>query len=136
VSETFAWKSDYSVQISQFDKQHQTLFQTVNELQQAMSEGHGKDVVGKILQRLIDYTATHFSAEEIVMEKNGFPGLIAHRGEHRALVDQVLKFQKDFLSGKPGVAATLMPFLQKWLHDHIMQTDKKYAAFLNAKGIH
>ncbi len=48
----------------------------------------------------------------------------------------MLKFQKDFQAGKPGVTTSLMPFLQKWLCNHIMQTDKKYGPFLNEKGIH
>ena len=124
------------MQIEQFDKQHQTLFHMVNQLHQAMSEGHGKDVVGRVLQQLIDYTATHFRSEEALMEKHGFPGLAAHRSDHKALVEQVLKFQKEFQAGKPGVATTLMPFLQKWLREHIMQTDRKYSEFLNQKGIH
>jgi len=123
------------VQVSRFDREHQMLFQTVNELHEALSKGQGKDVVGKVLDRLLDYTASHFVAEEAAMEKSGFPGLGSHRAEHRALVEQVLKFQNDFQLGKVGVAAALMPFLQNWLHDHIMQTDKKYGPFLNEKGI-
>ena len=40
------------------------------------------------------------------------------------------------MEGKPGVAASLMPFLQKWLLDHTMHSDKEYDPFLNEKGIH
>jgi hemerythrin HHE cation binding domain-containing protein len=64
------------------------------------------------------------------------PGTQAHKGEHKALVEQVLEFQKDFEAGKPGVAVALMQFLQKWLCHHIMETDKKYGPFLNEKGFH
>jgi hemerythrin len=132
----FQWTEKYAVQVADLDRQHQTLFGTVNELHEALGAGRGKDVVGKILQRLIDYTATHFAAEEAAMEKSGFPELRSHKAEHKAMAEQVLKFQKDFQNGKSGVASALMPFLQKWLHDHLMQTDKKYGSFLNEKGIH
>ena len=130
------WNETYSVQVTHIDQQHQTLFNTINELHEALRAGHGKDVVGKILQRLIDYTASHFAAEEAMLERNGYPELAAHRAAHHALVAQVLKFQKDFAAGNTGMAVQLMQFLQKWLSEHIQNTDKKYGAFLNAKGIH
>jgi hemerythrin len=132
----FRWTEAYAVHVASFDRQHQTLFRTVDDLYEALRAGHGQDAVGRILQRLIDYTTAHFAAEEAAMEQNGYSELRAHKAEHRGLVEQVLKFQKDYQDGKPGVAVALMPFLQKWLHDHIMQTDKKYGPFLNEKGVH
>ena len=132
----FEWTEMYAVKVAGFDRQHRTLFRTVNELNEALRAGHGKEIVGKVLQRLIEYTASHFAQEEAAMEKHGYPGLGAHQAEHKALVEQVLKFQKDFDAGKSSVTVALMPFLQKWLCNHIMQTDKKYGPFLNEKGIH
>jgi hemerythrin len=52
-----------------------------------------------------------FAAEGAALEKNGFPELRSHKAEHKALAEQVLKFQKDFRDGKPGVAPAVMPFL-------------------------
>ena len=132
----FQWEEMYSVQVASFDRQHQGLFRATNELNEALLAGCGKDVAGKILQRLIDYTASHFAAEEAAMNMTGYPELEAHQAEHRALVEQVVKFQEDFHADKPGVAVALMQFLQKWLCHHIMETDKKYGPFLNEKGIH
>jgi hemerythrin len=132
----FQWEEMYSVQVASFDRQHRGLFRAANELNEALLAGCGKDVAGKILQRLIDYTASHFAAEEVAMNMTGYPELGAHQAEHKALVEQVLKFQEDFQAGKPGVAVALMQFLQKWLCHHIMETDMKYGPFLNEKGIH
>ena len=129
------WNESYSVQVTSLDQQHQTLFRTINELHGAMRAGHGKDLLGKMLQRLIDYTGSHFAAEEAIIEKNGYPELAARRTAHQALVKQVLKFQKDFEAGAPVAAVDLMQFLQKWLNEHIQNTDKKYGPFLNEKGI-
>jgi hypothetical protein len=58
------------------------------------------------------------------MEKNGFPGLNSHKAEHKAMTEQLLKFQNDLQAGKLGVPTALMPFLQKWLHDHLLETRK------------
>lgn len=78
MSATFQWKDSYSVKVAALDNQHKKLFDLVNELHVAMSQGHGKDVAGDVLRRLIDYTVHHFSAEETLMQKHNFPGLIAH----------------------------------------------------------
>ena len=130
------WTDEYSVHIARFDQEHQMLFKMVNDLHEASKAGHGTDIVGDILDRLIAYTAKHFAAEEEMMEKNGFPGLAEHRREHQALVEQVLQFQKDLGKGKLMVAVSVMTFLKSWLTDHIHNTDKKYGVFLNKKGIH
>lgn len=53
--------------------QHKKLVSMVNEMYQAMSQGKGNDVVGKVLNDLIAYTRTHFAAEEKLMQTNGYP---------------------------------------------------------------
>jgi hemerythrin len=39
------------------------LFEIVSELYTAMRSGHGKDMAGEVLDRLIEYTDKHFAAE-------------------------------------------------------------------------
>ena len=80
---TFHWSDKYAVQVSTFDRQHQMLFQTVNELHEALGKGQGKMVVGDVLKRLINYTATHFAAEESAMERTRFPGRPTRRSTRR-----------------------------------------------------
>jgi hemerythrin len=38
----------YAVQVTDFDRQHQSLFRIMNELHEALGAGRGKHVVGKI----------------------------------------------------------------------------------------
>jgi len=136
MSKLFSWTEKYEVKVAKLDHEHQTLFKTVNELDEALAAGKGRDVVAGVLKKLIDYTATHFQDEEAIMAKHSFPGLAAHRVEHQKLVEEVLKFQADYSAGKHDVAITLMPFLQNWLKNHILHTDKKYSQFLNEHGVH
>jgi hemerythrin-like metal-binding protein len=70
MSTTFQWKENYSVKIVALDNHHQKRFELVKELHQAMGSGNGKDVVGDILCRVIEYTAHHFTAEDKLMEKH------------------------------------------------------------------
>ncbi len=132
----FQWNDSYSVKVAAMDDQHKRLFEIIHELYTAMRAGHGKDVVGEVLGRLIKYTVEHFAAEEKLMEKNGYPNLAAHRIEHKALTDKVTAFKKEFDAGKGTLSLELMTFLQDWLTKHIQSIDKKYGAFLSAKGVH
>ncbi len=132
----FQWTAKYSVKVDDMDVQHKRLFEIIHELYSAMREGHGKEVVGEVLRRLIDYTVQHFTAEEKLMEQNGYSQLVAHRIEHRALTDKVVAFKKDFDAGSAAVSLELMTFLQDWLTHHIQTTDQKYGDFLNSKGVH
>lgn len=132
----FQWNASYSVKVSAMDAQHKQLFVIIQELYSAMRSGHGKDVAGGVLKRLIDYTVKHFAEEEKLMEKHAYPQLSQHLAEHRALVNKVVAFKKDFDAGGASVTPELMTFLQKWLTDHIQSVDNKYGDFLNAHGVH
>ncbi|MGA3092152.1 MAG: bacteriohemerythrin [Terriglobales bacterium] len=135
MSAPFAWNASYSVKVEAMDAQHRRLFEIISELFTAMRSGHGKDIAGHVLQRLIDYTVQHFAAEEKLMEKNGYPGLAPHKGEHKILTEKVLAFKKDFEAGIVSITPDLMKFRQNWLTNHIQTVDHKYGDFLNAKGV-
>jgi len=130
----FQWQDSYSVKVLAMDNQHKKLFDLVNELHDAMCSGHGRDVAGDILRRLIDYTVQHFSAEEALLERYRFPGLAAHRAEHKALTSKVHEFKKEFDAGTCDVIR-LAKFLRYWLKDHIQNVDQRYGDFLNGHGV-
>jgi hemerythrin len=129
------WGDKYSVGVREFDKQHQRLVEMINALHDAMSVGKGKDVLGTILEELIQYTANHFAAEERFMHSYRFQGYAAHKAEHEKLTTKVLDFQKDFAAGKIGVTVILMGFLRDWLTHHILESDKKYAVCLQTQPV-
>lgn len=79
---TFHWTEAYSVNISLLDKQHQKLFDTVNELDQALRAGQGNAAVEPVLDKLVEYALVHFAAEESLMKRQDFPGLPTHRTQH------------------------------------------------------
>jgi hemerythrin-like metal-binding protein len=135
MSNLFQWNNDYSVKVTAMDNQHKKLFELVNELHSAMSKGHGKDITGDVLRRLIDYTVEHFTAEEKLMAKYEYPALAVHRVEHQALTDKVLAFKKEFEAGTGNVTLELMTFLQQWLKNHIQTVDQRYGDFLNTHGV-
>ncbi len=136
MASAFAWKETYSVHVAALDRQHQQLFSLIAELNDALAAGKGNAIVATILEQLVDYTVSHFAAEEKLMERYGFPGLEEHRCKHRALTEQVNGLIQDFKAGNVGVSVSLMLFLRSWLKDHILGTDQLYSNYLNDKGVH
>jgi hemerythrin len=131
----FRWTDAYKVNVAILDQQHQGLFDTVNELEQAMRVGEGNGAVDKILDKLMTYAGLHFTAEESLMERHEFPGLSTHRIQHELFRKKMIFFLEKQRTAKAGVAVELLLFLQTWLKKHVLKTDKLYSAFLNARGV-
>jgi hemerythrin len=132
----FTWNSSYSVGVATIDQQHQQLMTLINELNEAMLQGKGRQMVGDILGKLIRYTGTHFADEEKLLMDHDYPEYAEHKAKHTKMVGKVKPLQQDVDAGKMTVSADVMKFLQDWLDKHIKGTDMKYGPFLNAKGIH
>jgi hemerythrin len=131
----FEWRNEFSVQIGSVDAQHRMLFGIANELYSAMTAGQGRVVVAGILDRLVQYTKTHFAHEERLMRLHGYPGFAAHKTQHDALTAKVVKFQTDFQEGKVNMSVELLQFLKTWLESHIKGTDQQYSPFLRSKAV-
>ena len=129
------WNDSFSVNVVKIDQEHQKLFEMVNDLTDAMKAGHGKDVLGDILNGLISYTASHFQLEEKYFQQVKYPDAAAHKKEHVEFVNKVTDFKKEFDEGRATVSVNILQFLSKWLQNHIKGTDQKYSSFLNEKGI-
>jgi hemerythrin len=132
----FSWGPSFEVGIMQIDSQHKKLVDMVNQLYEAMSQGHGGKVLGKILSELVSYTAVHFKAEEKLMQEHGYPEFNEHKAKHDAMNKKVMDLKRQFDSGKGDVLTNSVGiFLKDWLTKHIKGTDMKYAPFLKQKGV-
>lgn len=129
------WNDNFSVNVTMIDHDHKKLVAMINELTDAMKAGHGKDVLGKILDELIQYTATHFQREEKYFQQIKYPDAVAHKREHSDFVKKVAEFKKEFDAGRVTVSVNILQFLSKWLQHHIRVSDQKYSKFFNENGI-
>ena len=131
-----AWSSVFSVGVTEIDNQHKKLVDMANRLNDAMKAGQGKEAIGKVLNELVSYTATHFAYEERLMDQHKYPMSPEHKQEHKDLVKTVLDFKAKFEKGDAALTAEIMTFLRDWLTKHIMNSDKKFGKDLNTKGVH
>lgn len=130
------WNEKMSVGVAEIDLEHKKLVSMLNNLYDGMQSGKGKEVLGKVLDDLIAYTASHFAHEERLFAQTGYPAAVAHTAEHTALTKQALDVQAKYKAGATGtLSMEVLSFLKNWLVNHIQGSDKKYGPHLNAKGI-
>ncbi len=90
------WSEKLVTGVKECDEQHKKLVSLVNELYDAMKQGKGKEVIDKALDELVKYASYHFTTEETLMSKYGFPELSAHKREHENFKAKI----KEFLDKK------------------------------------
>ncbi|MBT2972179.1 MAG: bacteriohemerythrin [Candidatus Thiodiazotropha sp. (ex Ctena orbiculata)] len=131
----FIWDAKFSVGITEIDRQHKALMDMANELKFELDGKRSIKTARRILKGLIDYTATHFSYEEQLMDQTRYGEAEVHKELHRKLVDDVMKYNERIDQGDEKVLGELMAFIKGWLIEHIQKTDKKLGAHLQQTGL-
>lgn len=124
------WSQAYATGHTEVDEQHQRLFRMINDLHDAIGQGHGRDAMGPVLQALSAYTLEHFTTEEGLMRLTHYPGLPAHIAKHDALAREVNEYVVRFSEGYLTIPHTLSRFLADWLKHHIQEEDMAFIAWL------
>ena len=141
----FEWDDSYSVGVAKIDRQHRRLIGLINELYEAMQQGHGPNTLTStvneletmvsVLDELMDYSYYHFSTEEEYMIEYAYPEYDEHKRAHGRFVERIQAFKRDFDEGKALLSMEIVQFLQDWWKKHIVDVDKKYGPFFNEKGL-
>lgn len=128
------WSDDLKVNILSIDKQHEQLVKMIKGLDEAMRQGKGRENLTVLIKNLISYSSSHFKTEEDYFERFEYPEAGAHKKEHSEFAKKVNAFKEDFEKGNVGLSIQVMNFLCDWLKNHIKGSDRKYGAYLIAKG--
>jgi methyl-accepting chemotaxis protein len=135
IPDLIKWNDRIAVKVKVFDAQHKKLINIINKLHRSMKTRQTGAAIGAILTELVEYTKTHFKAEEDAMRKHGYPGLAAQQRQHRDLIEQVSEARKKMATGNAMLSMEVMEFLKNWLISHIQGSDREYGPFFNSKGI-
>jgi len=125
------WDESLSVGVKSMDSQHQAMLQMLNELYDAMMEDNALGVTGPLLHRLVEYTKTHFSSEEQLMEACGYINLAAHHARHLELIEEVEKYIASYEREDLFMPIPLLHFLRDWIATHIQKEDRDYGPWVN-----
>ena len=135
LSKVLEWDDSFATGVAKFDQQQMKLFDMVNELHDAMQKKRSKEAIGSILNRLIEYTGSHFAQEEEAFRIARYPDELQHKQHHSKLVGQVLELHAKFNSGEALLTHSVIEFLQDWLINHIKGVDKLYGPCLSRNVI-
>ena len=105
------------------DAQHQVLF----EILDLVSEP-GCDTT--VLDKLRDYTETHFSLEELYMLELDYPGREDHIRAHDKFREEIDRLLHEGEAHDPQFMAIISTFLTEWLTRHVFGIDKKLEDYI------
>ncbi|MGE8537981.1 MAG: bacteriohemerythrin [Acinetobacter sp.] len=118
------WNESYNIGIDVIDKQHRQILDYINALEEIRGTGQ-RDRIKEVLNDLIDYTQSHFSFEENLLEQVSYQYLPSHRGIHELFVKRLNDYRLKFEQGE-SIENDLYRLLSKWLINHIQHDDQDY----------
>jgi len=132
----FTWRDGFSIQVAQMDSHHKRLIEIANAIIEHLHGDVDCESLAAAFLALLDYAHYHFAAEEKLMALYDYPGAQGHRNEHDDLVLEVGEYRERVLGGYLPDQAGFVDFFESGMMRHILNEDRKYGAFLNAKGVY
>jgi hemerythrin len=122
------WNDSYLLGIDEIDKQHKMIFKLANSIS---SKNTQAEIASSVLE-LYKYTRTHFSDEELIMEKVGYPDLNKHKEMHNKIINNLNAISATQLRENDSIEK-LKIFAMRWIAQHVMVHDKKFIIFYQNK---
>lgn len=138
VQELLVWDDSYETGVAEIDEQHMILVHTLNEASVKLADNAGIEQLEQITQDLLAYALYHFETEETLMQEYGYvegspQDAAMHLEQHRSFSAKVVAVRDSIKAGNPIAPADLLSFLNQWLINHILNTDKRLATYLIAQ---
>lgn len=129
------WSDEFKLGLPAIDADHKELLEVCNQFLAAVQAGQPVDELTRILDTMILRTRAHFLAEERMLDRHGYPGLVVHKAEHDRLLLQAEALRGRFADTAQQEEMSRLTmetanFLQTWLLDHIRTNDRPYRPFL------
>jgi len=127
------WQDSLSIGVLEIDIQHKLLFDKFNAFLDACQAETESDGIYRLFWFLEAYTVTHFTEEEKLMQRVGYPDYLKHRERHLAFAAEVGKLKERLKSEgpTPSLVWTISTFISSWLIEHISNTDRAIGRFVN-----
>ncbi|MBT6703144.1 MAG: bacteriohemerythrin [Gammaproteobacteria bacterium] len=129
------WTRDLDTGIQLIDNQHKRIVEYINKLDDA-GVTSDKEQISGVLTELVDYTLSHFTFEESLMEEAGYPFVRGHKRVHQLFVKRVGDYIQRFKMGE-DITEELLNTLKAWLVNHIKSDDNDYVELVrtNLQGL-
>ncbi len=124
----------FVIDCEKLDKDHQCLIDMVNDISQRIDDGNTEDCKTKVLE-LIKFAKGHFSREEQLLTKVGYPDVGKHRKHHRQLgrkMEHILEFAGQVAVNEMA-GKSLKKELVYFVMDDVITTDMDFKDFIADK---
>jgi hemerythrin len=126
----FEMKDEYYLGVKEMDLEHKRLFEIAEEAYQLSKDEFVPDkfdYIVKILGDLKEYTIFHFDSEEKYMQSITHKMFFSHKLEHQEFIEKLNNLDwKEIEKDQDRAISEILEFLNNWLVNHILYTDKKY----------
>ncbi len=129
------WGPKYETGLNIIDEQHRGLVDLINELNEALVEERGKEVMDRVFDELFNYVHVHFNDEENLMKLHEYDDFAEHSRQHDIFTSQMDMFRESFQDGSKVVSDEVLEFLRNWLITHITSTDRGYISLFKEAGV-
>ena len=134
-SKPLQWTDELATGIEVIDMQHKRLISILNEANLCFRDNGDAERRKQVIDDLVSYTVYHFDTEEMLM-KNSRAGAVpaeheqCHIQEHRAFAAKATEYQAAVHADASIDCDTVFSFLNHWIVQHVMGTDKKLGEHL------
>lgn len=133
----YEWNRAHAVDDSDFDREHQRLFELCEQLKQALAAPASADDLHSVLHQLVVRTGEHFLHEERQMRSIQYSRYAWHRQQHLAARKKLRTLARRVSSGDRQASAELLAGITAWLDGHIGIADRMLGAHLrNRRRLH
>jgi len=131
-TEIAAWDHRYATGIKLVDDQHRELVTLTNQLYKACRTRDGTlgNVFKETMHKMVEYVHFHFTAENELLERSGYPEYPDHKKEHDSLIKDILTSVKSYEDGNKFVPNSFVRTLKEWIFGHIAIKDHLYATYI------
>jgi hemerythrin len=124
----YEMKEEYKIGVENIDKQHKKLFELADKAYMLLKDDFSVDKYDKIvnlLSELKEYTIFHFKSEEEYMESINYKRLFTQKIEHDNFIKALENIDYNALDSEQDESLVkILNFLNDWLVEHILKTDK------------
>ncbi len=136
--ELIVWNDSLVTGVDEIDEQHRILVNSINEANTRLTENVSAEILDQITRDLLSYALYHFETEEELMQEFNYTetcqeDMENHLQQHRNFSSTVVSVREGLKTGKLITREDLLTFLNSWLINHILNTDKRLAAFILEK---
>lgn len=129
--ERFVLNESLLTGVKMIDSHHRELIEAINDLADAIEQGHGTGAIKKILTFLEFYADWHFSHEEKCVHKHQCALAEVNKKAHTKFLETVKNYKQKYReeeASQDQIAREIHNELSTWLVEHIQGIDMKMGA--------